>query len=373
MTTLATKLLSCVHNNPGVTRAEAARLLGVGTGAAAEIVAKLGASMLVAETPSTPSGARGRPTAVLGAHPRGPVVLAVSVTHEYWELAAFELGGVQLGGLKRVHDGRDGMAVLEDVAAAVRRFRQRFGAGRVRGIGVAAPGTVSDGVLRQASGLGWRELDLRAVWRRAPIFVADNDATFAAAAESRRGAAAGYEVALHVRVQAGVGGAVVTGGRVLPGAHGLAGEFGHMPFGDSALVCPCGARSCWGPMVDGSAMARLLGHSPPRDVLAYAQRVLARAAAGHQDERRVAETVSIALGRGLAGLVNALDPGIVTLGGLGVDVIAIAPDALHGAYGEGLMRFRGADPPPVVAAALGEAGVLAGAAEQVWAEVLPTI
>jgi hypothetical protein len=64
--------------------------------------------------------------------------------------------------------------------------------------------------------------------------------------------------------------------------------------------------------------------------------------------------------------VNALDPDVVTLGGLGADLLAAAPDELDAACRAGLMRFRRATPPPVVPALLGEEGPLTGAAERVW-------
>ncbi|MEU8613690.1 hypothetical protein AB0C29_37470, partial [Actinoplanes sp. NPDC048791] len=62
MPTRATELLRVVHARPGVTRADAARLIGVGTGATTELVGRLGQAELLAEGPTAPSGARGRPT-----------------------------------------------------------------------------------------------------------------------------------------------------------------------------------------------------------------------------------------------------------------------------------------------------------------------
>jgi predicted NBD/HSP70 family sugar kinase len=170
-------------------------------------------------------------------------------------------------------------------------------------------------------------------------------------------------MALHLRVDAGLGGAVVDAGRLVPGARGAAGEFGHLPMGDQAVRCPCGARGCWGTAVDGGALARLLGEPEPPDPVTYARHVLAR-----RDEaaRMAVAAAAGALGRGIAGLVNALDPDVVTLGGLGADLLIAAPDELHAACRVGLMRFRRATPPPVVAARLGEEGPVTGAAERVW-------
>ena len=367
MTTRSTELLRVVHTRPGITRAAAARALGVGTGAATELVARLGQAALIAEAPATPSGNRGRPTTVLLPHPAGPLVAAAAITHESWRVDVVELGGGTLTTTRGDHRGPDGDEVIATVAAAVTEMRHRYGP-RLRGIGISVPGTVSRDLVLDASILNWHEVHLRALWadRANPpdVFVAGNDASLAAAAESSRGAAMGARVALHLHVEAGLGGAVVDNGKVLVGALGAAGEFGHMPFGDPRVICPCGAKGCWGTAVDGSAMARFLGEPPPPDPITYARRVIA------SDSRRAVQMVAGALGRGIAGLVNGLDPDLVTLGGLGVDLLAAAPDQLGVAYRAGLMGFRRADPPPIVPAALGDDGPIAGAAGQAWDALL---
>jgi predicted NBD/HSP70 family sugar kinase len=68
------------------------------------------------------------------------------------------------------------------------------------------------------------------------------------------------------------------------------------------------------------------------------------------------------LGRGIAGLVNALDPEVVTLGGLAAPLRVAAPGTFADAFADGLMTFRRAAPPPLRAAALGDDAALHGAA-----------
>nr|BFE67391.1 ROK family transcriptional regulator [Actinoplanes digitatis] len=366
MTTRATELLRVVHARPGVTRADAARMIGVGTGAATELVGQLGQAQLLAEGPTAPSGARGRPTTALIPHPRGPLIAAASITHESWRVDVVELGGSVLATAGENLAGRGGDEVVAALGAAVQRLRQEHG-DRIRGIGISVPGTVSRDLMLDASQLGWHDVDLAVAWPRAETFVAGNDATLAASAESRRGVAVGASVALHLRIEAGLGGAVVDGGKVLIGALGASGEFGHMPFGDPAVRCPCGAYGCWGTAVDGSALARLLGHAAPRDPVSYARRII-----NSPEPGPVAATAAVAtaLGRGIAGLVNGLDADLVTLGGLGVDLLAAAPEQIAAAYGADLMDFRRAAPPPVLPTLLGDDGPIAGAAEEAWTALL---
>ena len=379
-------LLSLVHAQPGITRAEAGRLLGLGTGATTELVARLSRERLLAETAAPHNGRRGRPTTVLGPHPAGPLTIAVSISHESWTVAAVALGGSVVAERRAGHDPAAGAATRRAVTAAVTGLRRRY-PGRVRAVGVAAPGVVRDRMLLVAATLGWYDIDLGAVWRRAPVFVAGNDATLAAVAESARGSATAARTALHITVDAGIGGALTVDGRPLMGAADPApgggragtfvsrnrliasGEFGHMPFGDPSVRCPCGAAGCWGTAVDGSALARLLGTRLPRDAVSYARRVIASPAPADQAAVR---HVAGELGRGLAGLVNALDPDLVTLGGLGVDLLAAVPHALDEALSAGLMSYRRAEPPPVLAASCGPDGPLIGAAEEAWSRLLNT-
>jgi predicted NBD/HSP70 family sugar kinase len=232
------------------------------------------------------------------------------------------------------------------------------------------PGVVRAGIVVQASNLGWRDVDLRTVWARpaagVPVLVG-NDATFAGWAESRRGAAAGAGGVLHLHVDSGLGGVHLARDAQPPGDTDLAGEFGHMPFGDPRLVCECGARGCWDLMVDGRALARALGAPAPRDPAAY---LLAMSGRADARTRRALARLAAALGRGAAGLVNALDPQLVTLGGSAAVLLEVMPEAVQSAYVGGLMAFRRASPVPLVPAALGPDGPLVGAVEVAFARVL---
>ena len=359
----ALQVLRAVHERPGSSRTEVARDVGIGSGAAADVVAGLVAGELLAERPAARTGVRGRPTTLLGPHEHGPVVLAAALMHETWRLQVVELGGAVVAEVDAEHVGAPSAEVVTAMARAATRLRRRFPQ-RVRAIGTSAPGTIDDTILVHASNPAWREVDLRGIWPRAGVFVVGNDATLAGAAESARGAAVGARVALHVRVEAGIGGSVVDHGHVLTGAHGLGGEFGHMPLGDPTVPCGCGAFGCWGTTVDGGALARLLGEPEPSDPAAYLRRMIAAGRHGASIER-----VAVALGRGVAGLVNAVDPDIVTLGGSGVDLLRAAPNRLEATYRAGLMQVRRPGAPPLLAAALGDDGPLVGAAEMAWTAV----
>lgn len=186
-----------------------------------------------------------------------------------------------------------------------------------------------------------------------------NDATLAGLAEARSGAAEVAGTSLHLIVATGIGGTLVVNGEPISGTHGAAGEYGHIPFGDPALTCLCGARGCWDLSVDGRALARHRGDTEPQDPVEYVHRILS----GDRDaatQRALAE-VATSLGRGIGGLVNLHDPEVVTLGGVGAPLRAAAAHAFDTAYRDGLMNFRRDSPPPVLDAEHGEEGPLHGA------------
>ena len=197
------------------------------------------------------------------------------------------------------------------------------------------PGTVVGSQLVYAPNLGWHDVDLSGLWPHyhpeLPL-IAGNDATCAAVAESRHGAGVGAGTMLYLHLAAGIGGAVVESDRVVAGATGTAGEFGHMPFGDPAVRCRCGALGCWNTTLDGGAVARMLGQPVPADEVSYLRRVLAAARAKETEPAEAVRALARSVGRGAAGLVNALDPHLVAVGGLGRELLEVAGGHATAAY-----------------------------------------
>jgi predicted NBD/HSP70 family sugar kinase len=367
----AGEVLRAVHATPGITRSEMASQLALSSGTASDAVARLVAARQLSEGASPPTGARGRPTRTLLAHPEGPLVIVAAIAHEDWRVEAIELGGGIVARLGARHD-RDCSRVLPAIADGVAELWSEY-SGRVRSFAISAPGTVSGTRLVQAANLGWSDLELDVI--RPPQatgvpLTACNDATYAAMGELARGAAAGSASSLHLFMDSGIGGALVDGGRVTTGAHGMAGEFGHMPFGSRGSLCRCGARGCWNTELDGAALARALGQAAPIDEVSFSRAVLADAQAGDRPARAAADEAAASLGRGTAGLVNATDVELVVLGGVAADLLRTAPDRLSRAYREGLMQTLADRPPELVAGALGDRGPLVGAMEAAFEPIL---
>ncbi|MDL5156278.1 ROK family transcriptional regulator [Actinomycetospora termitidis] len=328
----AARVLDEVRREPGLTRVVLADRLGLSSATTTETVARLRTAGWVAEEKAPVSG-RGRPTTRLVPDPAGPTVLALDLRHEDWRLGVAGLDGIPTV----VASGWRVRECPDEVAGAVTARE-----GSPLALAVSFPAPMADGRVVRSGELDWTSLDLARVVGGAPLPVLQgNDATLAGLAEARTGAAAGAGTALSLLVEVGLGGTLLIDGRPQTGAQGAAGEFGHLPFGDPAVECPCGARGCWGPEVDGYGMARRLGVPAPSDPRTFAASVLDRP---DPPARAAATAAGAALGRGVAGLVNAHDPDVVVLGGLAPRLRGPAFDE---AYRAGLMGWRRPVPTPV--------------------------
>lgn len=223
------------------------------------------------------------------------------------------------------------------------------------GVGIAG-GITADGTLCGAPNLGidgapiGRQLT-EALGRRVAVI---NDADAAAWAEHRLGAGRDVEHLMLLTLGTGVGGGAVVDGALLRGATGLAAEFGHIVVDEGGALCGCGNHGCLEAYASGTAMA--MGD---RNASAVA------AAARNGDEEAAAHLAGVGtwVGIGLASLVAVLDPARIVLGG-GAGEAAfdqVAP-AARAALAQRLFAGTRREPPPVVAAELGDRAGVAGAA-----------
>jgi glucokinase len=248
------------------------------------------------------------------------------------------------------------------------------------GIGVAALVDPARSLVRFAANISWEDepLGTRIAERTGLPTVVENDANAAAWAEHRFGAGRGWDHLTLVVVGTGVGGGSIVGGTLLRGAHGAAGEVGHIPVVPDGRVCGCGQSGCLeqyasGPALLRSARARVRARPDEAAALRDAAggdvdgiegaHVAAAARAGDPLATAVFEEVGDHLGRALAQLSAVLDPGCFLLGG----GVAEAGDLVIGpttrSYQRSLVAARHRVPAEIRCAALGNAAGLIGAAD----------
>jgi predicted NBD/HSP70 family sugar kinase len=140
-----------------------------------------------------------------------------------------------------------------------------------------------------------------------------NDANAGALGERLYGAGRGVDDLIYVRLSAGIGAGVISGGRLITGSGGLAGEVGHLPVAPGGLVCRCGNRGCLETVAAAGPLLDLLHPTHGADF--GVEDLIAAANAGDAGCRRVLADAGRALGLQLAGVCNVINPERVVIGG----------------------------------------------------------
>ena len=216
-------------------------------------------------------------------------------------------------------------AILAAIAASARDVLAQA---KVMPRDVVAAGCSSPGPLDHVSGVvhetpnlvGFRDIPLAERLSAAigtTVFV-DRDTCMAAIAEGLAGAARSAKDYVYVTVSTGVGGAIVSGGRMVRGATNTAGEIGHWPVGfqpdparpaDEGIPrCACGSFGCVEAFAAGSKIAEAYGVSDAGQVYAAADR-------GDLRAKGIVRLAERALANLAVGLVNGLNPTVIVVGG----------------------------------------------------------
>ncbi len=193
------------------------------------------------------------------------------------------------------------------------------------GIGVTVPGGVDHARRRlvAAPNLGWRDIDLKGpieLTTGIPVEL-ENAANACAIAEASFGTHREMKDLVVVTVSEGIGTGIISGGRLVRGASGLAGEFGHVSFDERGPLCSCGRRGCW--EVYGSNTAALRAYSEalgrtasvgPAPGITFDQ-LLTLADQGDGKAAAALSGVGDCLGRGIAMLATGLAPSLILVVG----------------------------------------------------------
>ncbi|MBK9181184.1 MAG: ROK family protein [Acidimicrobiales bacterium] len=270
-------------------------------------------------------------------------------------------------------------ALLDALAELVEALTA--GGGPAGAVGVGLPGLVDgSGCLRFAAHLpGVVDVPFTALLgqRLGVPVVTENDATCATAAEWRLGAGRGVDDLVLVTLGTGIGAGLVAGGAVQIGAHGFAGEPGHMVVQADGPPCDCGGRGHWEVFASGRGLGRLgrdAAEAGRADaVLAAAggepdairgEHVVAAARAGDAGAAAVIDRFSWWIALGLANLADVLDPALFVLGGGLVADADLLLDPVRAHFHGHVMAQTHRPEAPIVAATLGERAGAIGAATE---------
>ena len=364
-------VLSTVHLHGPQSRADLTRLSGLNRSTVGALVADLVESGLVVEDEPHVTHHAGRPSPVV--RPSEDVV-AVSVNPD---VAGVTFAVVGLGGVVRVRETvlTPTRVTPEDTALLTRDFLTRLASElsattRVAGVGVAIPGLVNEEAQTViiAPSLRWADVPLSAILEEelALPAVMANDAIVGVIAESKFGAGVGVGNVVYLNGStSGLGGGVMSDGRLVKGARGFGTELGHILVDPQGAACPCGRVGC----LETKVNARLIWSAAgvdftPLDDLDYL----------YADEptvelERELDRQADALAAGIASLLSVFAPERVILGGH----VGALWDARSERLGAGVRRQAFGplgDEVTIVRNALRERMVPIGSAEMVFRALL---
>lgn len=318
--------LNLVRERQPISRADLARAMAVSRGTVTALVQELLVERSVYEGETGPSP-RGRRPTLLYVRTRDRLVVAIDVRGSRTSLMMSDFAGREIA-LESCPTPAVPEALVREVGTRVRRLRRAHRArGQVEGIGLVISGMVDAdaGRVLRAPQLGWRDVALRrALERRTRLPVAVENAARACALAQLwmgpRGAV--LDDFVYITVSEGVGAGIVRQGELVRGHTNTAGEFGHVPLDPEGPHCACGARGCWEAYTSNHATVdRYLGRTTHRARPARSARsptiedVIARARSGDARARDALAATGHYLGIGMAGIVNALNPSRILVGG----------------------------------------------------------
>jgi predicted NBD/HSP70 family sugar kinase len=255
----------------------------------------------------------GRPSRKIRFEDRGRVVLAITLGQTHGTVSIADTAGRQVRSSTMALDVSDPAESV--LGPLIREGQALLAEGKnetLLGIGVSLPAPVEagSGHVRHPTTLpGWAEDSVvravNAAWDL-PLVV-ENDARAAGLGERR----SDTETVVYVKVGTGIGCGIVVEGSILRGAHGAAGDIGHIRMTPDGPLCRCGRRGCLAAYSSGRALGEKLsgqGYTNMADIRAAA-------AAGDPDVLRAVGSAAEVLGSALAATVTTLNPDRLVLGG----------------------------------------------------------
>jgi len=291
--------------------------------------------------------------------------------------AAIDQSGKMLdkvSGATKYGEGRE--AVLNEIVAAISGLRDRHGPAGFRGIGVGVPGfiRIKEGYLTNSNNLPYLEnfpVRDELARRLGTRVILENDAKAAGLGEKWMGAGRGVDDLVLLTLGTGIGGAMISGGRLIRGFVGMAGELGHCTVIPNGNPCGCGNQGCLEKHASATAvtaMARLMhlgDNLSSKDVYD-----LARQAGEAGDKARdIWRVVGEALGIALANLINTFNfPLYLLSGGMLPAWEFFAPPMLRTVERRSYTYRANQAETRIAQAALGNEAGLYGAAYLPWLE-----
>jgi predicted NBD/HSP70 family sugar kinase len=308
-------VLRTIYEGGPLSRADAARATGLTRTTVSDLVEGLIGDSLVIEAGTGPSTG-GKAPILLRVPADARQLVGIDVDRDQLSGAVINLHGEILRRDHRDLAGSDGIGALHELESLVLSLVEASDR-PLLGVGVGTPGLIdtSEGTVRWAVGLDWRDVPVGA--RLAELTglptVIVNDSQAAAMAEWTFGQHDNSSAMVVVKVGEGIGAGIIVGGRLYLGDDSGAGEIGHTRVADDGIACRCGSTGCLETVASQRAVlerARELAVQETSSVLASGpvthRSLLEAFEAGDLLARRVVLESAVPLGRVMAAMIGTL-------------------------------------------------------------------
>jgi predicted NBD/HSP70 family sugar kinase len=306
-----------------VSRLDIGRLTGLSQAKVTKTVSPLIESGYVTVGEHAEHSFPGRPVRPLSVVPRSMIAIGVKVNADEIFAVTVSLGNEVLGSTRRRLKSHDPESTVDAIVTSVTSLIAQLGedAASLTGVGVSVSGDIdsSTGIVRDSPLLGWSHFALGSrLAERIPLPVTvENDVRALAKSEQWFGAGRDADSFAIITIGAGIGCGIYVNDDVVVGAHGVAGEIGHLPLASSDALCVCGRRGC----VEAVASSRAIRDAVSRDrhepELTLAD-VIRLAHEGDPAAVAAFERAGTAIGTAVAATVNLFGPEVVVIAGEGV-------------------------------------------------------
>ncbi len=309
-------VLELIRASQPISRADLARLSGLGRSTISQIVEQLIDENWVREG-AMGSLPRGRRPTLIGLN-ESLVAIAVDIHPRQATVALVDLNGRLLS--------RSPVPLTSDPAASMRliidcmqRMHNSAPQKSIEGIGMSLPGRINPATQRLifAPNLKWPEFDIKKMVEgemKLPVIM-ENDATACLMAELTFARMDGVQDAVLVAVAEGVGTCVLTNGQLLSGHNGMAGEYGHISVDPNGPRCGCGKNGCWELFSSSRAALRYYKELRPRGPIVSFQELLNLAEEGDSAAAQALTMQAAWIGRGLRIIIASVSPSTILIAG----------------------------------------------------------
>lgn len=309
-------------------RARLSAETGLNPSTVSSLTEELIARGLVREAGIEQSGSIGRPGRSLEINPEGGVALGLEISDDGIAVFAVDITGAPRyrSFVQQDNHGRSPSDVLDQVGDMADEALKPIAGRAVPVVAtIALPGLVStDGSFLEAPNIGWQDVPVLERWRakkNRPALILDNEARLAAYAEMTLGAGSAFRTFGYVSGGTGLGAGIVINRELYRGAHGFAGEFGHITIAPDGSPSAWGARGTIETLAGERALAALAGLSHRRgnsrrgNLDSVGVEIASLAREQNREALAAIETVGHTIGVGLATLSNLFDLEAIVLGG----------------------------------------------------------